>query len=185
MADNPYVNKVQFGNTTIMDITDTTAVASDVAQGKYFYTANGEKTLGTASGGGGGTHTVYIKSSGDGSYCYITYDNSTYYTAGQSIIVPHGAIITCYVSNVSREVKVNGVIQTVTNNAYNYTVNSDVTALMYFYPNDTSQIWLATNGYVYNQNKTVTTNGTVTAGNNYDGLGTVTVAIPVYDGTVT
>ena len=40
---------------TAADISDTTAVAGDVAQGKYFYTAAGVKTAGTASGGGGGS----------------------------------------------------------------------------------------------------------------------------------
>lgn len=49
---NQYVNKVvQSDGTTLIDITDTTAVASDVAQGKYFYAATGEKLQGTASGG--------------------------------------------------------------------------------------------------------------------------------------
>lgn len=38
---------------TAVDISDTTAVAGDVAQGKYFYAADGTKTAGTASGGGG------------------------------------------------------------------------------------------------------------------------------------
>ena len=48
------INKVEYGNTTLIDLTDTTATASDVASGKYFYTASGVKTEGTASGGGGG-----------------------------------------------------------------------------------------------------------------------------------
>lgn len=47
---------------TALDISDTTAVASDVAQGKYFYTANGIKTAGTASGGSGATqHVIHLE----------------------------------------------------------------------------------------------------------------------------
>lgn len=48
---------------TALDISDTTAVASDVAQGKYFYTAAGVKTAGTASGGTPSQtqHTIYFE----------------------------------------------------------------------------------------------------------------------------
>lgn len=52
MASNPYVNKVVFGNNTLIDISDTTAIAADVAQGVYFYLATGQKVQGTGSGGG-------------------------------------------------------------------------------------------------------------------------------------
>ena len=43
------------GTASFVEISDTTAAASDVAQGKYFYTSAGVKTAGTATGGGGGT----------------------------------------------------------------------------------------------------------------------------------
>lgn len=42
------------GTAKFTDVSDTTAAASDVASGKYFYDANGTRTQGTASGGGGG-----------------------------------------------------------------------------------------------------------------------------------
>lgn len=47
------VNKVIFNGNTLIDISDTDAVASDVASGKYFYSNAGVKTAGTNSGGGG------------------------------------------------------------------------------------------------------------------------------------
>lgn len=41
------VNKVVYGSNTLIDLTNTTASAEDVAQGKYFYTASGVRTNGT------------------------------------------------------------------------------------------------------------------------------------------
>ena len=43
------VNKVIYGGNTLIDITDTTAVAADVASGKYFYSNGGVKTQGTST----------------------------------------------------------------------------------------------------------------------------------------
>lgn len=44
---------VKLNGTTLMTVADTTAVAADVASGEYFYGADGVKTEGSASGGGG------------------------------------------------------------------------------------------------------------------------------------
>lgn len=50
------------GNASFFEVSDTTATASDVASGKYFYTARGVKTAGTNSGGGGTSKNVQITS---------------------------------------------------------------------------------------------------------------------------
>lgn len=48
MANNPNVNKVVYGNTTVMDISDTTAEEADVVSGKTFYKASGARSTGSA-----------------------------------------------------------------------------------------------------------------------------------------
>lgn len=46
------------GTADFTDVSDTTAAADDVAQGKYFYAADGTRTQGTNAGGGGGLQGV-------------------------------------------------------------------------------------------------------------------------------
>lgn len=50
------------GTASFTEISDTTAAASDVASGKYFYTAAGVRTQGTNSGGGGSSNWTLVKS---------------------------------------------------------------------------------------------------------------------------
>ena len=49
MANNPYVNKVVFGNTTVMDISDTTADPSKVLASEKFYDRSGTPQTGTCT----------------------------------------------------------------------------------------------------------------------------------------
>lgn len=50
------VNKVQFGNQTIMDITDTTANTDNVVEGNVFYAASGTRSVGTLGDATTSTH---------------------------------------------------------------------------------------------------------------------------------
>lgn len=81
------INKVQYGNTTLIDLTDTTAVASDVAQGKYFYGKDGVKTLGTASGGGGTGGNVWQDENG---YVHLDDEGTTPITVESLSVTQNG-----------------------------------------------------------------------------------------------
>ena len=48
MANNPYVNKVVYGNQTVMDISDSDVQEGDVVSGKTFYKGNGQRSTGSA-----------------------------------------------------------------------------------------------------------------------------------------
>lgn len=88
------VNKVVYGNTTLIDITDTTAIASDVAQGKYFYTNAGVLTQGTASG----------SATGQGIYCGNTTPSSSIGSNGDLyFVLSGGGSIEAYPSNYTAE----------------------------------------------------------------------------------
>lgn len=77
MASNPYVNKVQLGNQTVMDISDTTAEEGDVVSGKTFYKASGQRSTGTADYYSPSDPTVQSFESGDYIPIYRTMEHNT------------------------------------------------------------------------------------------------------------
>ena len=72
------------GTATFTDVTDTTAAASDVASGKYFYTAAGVRTAGTSSGGGGTSNFTLLGTKSVGT---ISTNSTTDTDTGQTMTV--------------------------------------------------------------------------------------------------
>ena len=209
MANNQYVNKVQYMRggqaETLIDLTADTAIASDVASGKYFHLATGERVAGTASGGGGDTYTLttvvpqqtftpheefngsyqttltYTAGLEDGEYYLVTYDGNEY-------------VCTCglYWGSDYMAGNANLFFGTRDANAYQFGID---------YAPSTPEFAVAT--YDLNQHtikvehlefvdgplnlisKSITSNGTYSASSdNADGYSSVTVNIPSSGGTM-
>ena len=100
------------GTSKFVDVTDTTAVASDVASGKIFHLADGSTSTGTNSGGGGssGTDTSDATlTSGDQMLDGVTaYSNGVKYTGtiesrSSSDLTASGATVTVPAGNYAEQ----------------------------------------------------------------------------------
>lgn len=95
------------GTASFTDVTDTTAAASDVATGKYFYTAAGVRTAGTNSGGGGGASNIvtgtfkYTQTSASAQTITLDYTGSGYPIAC-AIVLDDGVLNSTYTNTVAR-----------------------------------------------------------------------------------
>ena len=72
------------GTASFTDVTDTTAAASDVASGKYFYTSAGVRTQGTSSGGGGSSNFTLLATSATGA---VSTSSTTATDLGKNVTV--------------------------------------------------------------------------------------------------
>lgn len=60
MATNPYINKVVYGGTTLIDLTSDTVTPATLAEGVTAHNASGELITGTMKGGGVTTDWAYL-----------------------------------------------------------------------------------------------------------------------------
>lgn len=169
MASNPYVNKVILANgTTVIDITDTTATASDVAQGKCFYDASGAKVTGTASGSG----AVVIEDTTD-SHGGTVRTITAMEISGTKTITANGTEdVTSYANvNVQVPVSLQSKTATPTESAQTITADSGYDGLGSVQVNAIPSQYIVPSG-----NLAITANGT---GIDVTDYATVSVAVPI------
>lgn len=159
---NQHKNKVVYNGTTLIDLTADTAIASDVAQGKYFHLATGERVQGTATGG---TPSLQSKSvsytpSETAQSATVTADSG--YDGLSSVDVSVGAIDSTYVGTgitrrSSTDLTASGDTVTVPSGYYQSQASKAVAS-------GTAGTPSATKGTVSNHSVSVTPSVTNTAG---------------------
>ena len=167
MADNPYVNKVVYGDQTIIDISDTTASESDVVAGKTLHTADGALRTGTAlyagspTAGGPATRTNglpygVVDSTSTATAFTVTISGITSLYDGLCILVKNNVIA----SKADCTLNVNGLgakrihYNTAANSQITTQWSATMTAMFYYDSsrNSSAGAWVMFYGYDSNTN---------------------------------
>ena len=176
---NPYVNKVaQSNGTTLIDISDTTAVAADVASGKYFYLASGQKVVGTSSGSTSQTqHTILFEFEDTTTASITAYWDGTFISDAIKATVP-----TSYGGKTVQEASLDGTAwYTKPSEDWNVLFDGSVT---FNQQSPYNQIWFGTLGDLQpavGEVYRVTVDGTVYNLTAHEDDGRVYIGNPKYD----
>lgn len=93
MANNPYVNKVIYGNDTIIDLTGDTVAPADVVSGKTFHDSSGEQKIGTLEPQSSnkvmyrGTESFTSSSESQQTICYLDQYPLKFYRDGNNVLL--------------------------------------------------------------------------------------------------
>ena len=150
------------GTASFTDVTDTTAAAADVASGKYFYTAAGVRTQGTATGGSPTLQTITKSYTPTESQQTETITAGSGYDGIEEVDVTVGAISSTYVGSgitqrSSSDLTASGATVTVPSGYYSAQASKAVAS-------GTTGTPTATKGTVSNHSISVTPSVTNTTG---------------------
>ena len=175
---NQYKNKVIYNGVTLIDLSDTTAVQSDVASGKSFYTASGQKVAGTASGAPSATqHTILFEFEDTTTTSITAYWDGTFISDAIKATVP-----TSYDSKTVQEASLdNYVWYTKPSEDWDVLFDDSVT---FGETSPYNQIWIGSLGSLHpavGEVYRVTIDGTVYNCTAHENDGVVYIGNPMYD----
>lgn len=119
------VNKVIYGTTVLVDLTEDTVTADKLMQGYTAHDKSGALITGTASAGR--SHTITLSGQGHATYCYVqlNHDGTNYYTSDTTIDFQSGdeLYIHCRSGRAGGTIAVNGdTVASTTSGAAEYTL---------------------------------------------------------------
>lgn len=130
---NQYKNKVVYNGTTLIDLSDTTAVAADVVSGKYIYLASGQKVAGTKEDDVLTTKTITLNGS------YSAEDDSADGYSAVTVNVQGGASMTEVQNTYGTELRITsapGFAPSATRHTLYFEYEDETTETEYAYYDD-------------------------------------------------